>query len=466
MTPAMRSPALEPSRARDAVETAARLADEYLAGLPEQRVAPLPADVSAALSALGGDLPDMPTDTRAVLERLARHGALATTATAGGRFFGLVVGGAIPAALGARILTAAWDQVVFNEATSPIGCGLERIALRWLTRLLGLPPEAHATMVTGATMGNFTCLAAARHALLARAGHDVTTTGLWGAPRLRVVASLESHVTVVKALTLLGWGSDDVEKVACDAQGRLIADELPPLDDRTIVCVQAGNVSSGAVDPLRAICERARTAGAWVHVDGAFGLWAAAAPSTRHLTEGLELADSWATDAHKWLNCPYDSGVAIVRNAESLHAAMATQAPYLIPGAVAAPKDMSPEFSRGARGIELWAALAALGRGGVAELVERSCAQARALADGLAQAGFEVLNDVVLNQVVAVPPDPDRVDSIVAEVQAGGECWFGPSVWQGRRAVRLSVSSYATTDDDIQRTLRAIVAAAGIDPER
>jgi glutamate/tyrosine decarboxylase-like PLP-dependent enzyme len=461
MTPSMRSSALEPSRARDVLEAASRLAEEYLAGLAGRRVAPHPADVTAALCALGGELPDRPTDPTDVVERLARYGALATTATAGGRFFGLVVGGSTPAALGARVLTAAWDQVVFNDAISPIGCGLERIALGWLTNLLGLPAEAHATTITGATMGNFTCLAAARHALLTRAGHDVRTKGVWGAPRVRVVASREAHVTVVKALTLLGWGSDDLEVVACDAQGRLIADQLPPLDDRTIVCVQAGNVNSGAVDPLREICEHARAAGAWVHVDGAFGLWAAAAPSTRHLVRGLALADSWVTDAHKWLNCPYDSGVAIVRDAESLHAAMATQAPYLSEGAVAAPKDMGPEFSRGARGIELWAALAALGRDGVAELIERSCAQARALAAGLANAGFEILNDVVLNQVVAVPPAPERVDAIVSNVQAGGECWLGPSVWQGRRAMRLSVSSYATTDDDIRRTLRAIVAAAG-----
>jgi glutamate/tyrosine decarboxylase-like PLP-dependent enzyme len=349
---------------------------------------------------------------------------------------------------------------VFNDQISPIGCALERITAGWITDVLGLPGESRVSYVTGATMGNFSCLAAARAALLQRAGHDALKDGLWSAPRLRVVTGDEVHVTVVKALTLLGFGTADIVRVPTDDQGRIRPDAVPELDERTILILQAGNVSSGAVDPFADVIPRAREAGSWVHVDGAFGLWAAASPARRGALAGVEDADSWVTDAHKWLNTPYDCGVAIVRDPHALHRVMATQAPYLAAGVAVAPKDMGPEFSRSARAVEVWAALRSLGRHGLAELIERTCGHARTFADGLTGLGYTVLNDVVLNQVVAAPPgDPDAAARIAARVQQSGECWFGTTIWRGRPAIRISVSSHATTDDDVRRSLAAIADA-------
>jgi glutamate/tyrosine decarboxylase-like PLP-dependent enzyme len=452
-----------PAASSAVLDVAARAADEYLFGVLERRVSPAP-EALAALAGFDTDLPDAPSDPVQVVAKLHRLGSPATTASSGGRFYGLVVGGTLPAALGARILTSAWDQVVFNDQTSPVGCMLERVTARWLTDLLGLPAEAHVSFVTGATMGNFTGLAAARDALLRRAGHD-PAKGLFGAPRVRVVATAEVHVTVVKALTLLGFGSVDIERVPTDDQGRLRTDALPPLDERTVVILQAGNVNSGAMDPFAQVVPVARDAGAWVHVDGAFGMWAAGSPRLRAQLAGVEGADSWVTDAHKWLNTPYDCGVVIVRDPDALHQVMATQAPYLATGTAVAPKDMGPEFSRSARAVEVWAALSSLGREGVAELVERTCAHARAFANGLRELGYTVLNDVTLNQVVATPPldDPDASARIAARVQSSGECFFGATNWKGRPAVRISVSSHATTVDDVHRSLAAIAAATTIE---
>jgi glutamate/tyrosine decarboxylase-like PLP-dependent enzyme len=441
-----------------AFRAAAEAAIRYLATVDERRVAPDPASLRG-LADMAQPLPLQPLAATEVLKRLDRYGSPATVASAGGRFFGLVVGATLPAALAARVLASAWDQVVFNDATSPVGCALERVAAGWLLDLLGLPPEAHVSFVTGASMASFTCLAAARERLLARAGHDAAAQGLWGAPSVRVVASEETHVTVIKALTLLGWGKANIERAPTDDQGRVRIDALPALDERTIVCLQAGNVNSGAFDPIEAVCERAREAGAWVHVDGAFGLWAAASPARRRLVEGLSCADSWVVDGHKWLNTPYDCGIAIVRDAEALHGAMVTQAPYLKPGAQIAPKDMTPEFSRSARGVEVWAALLSLGRLGVVELIERCCGHARLLAEGLRAAGYEILNEVVLNQVVASIGTAEQHARIMELAQASGECWFGVTVWRGRSAIRLSVSSWKTDEADIERTLAAIRSA-------
>ena len=441
------------------LDTASRAALEYLAGLPARRVSPHP-DALAAVAGFDIELPDGPRNPADVVMQLHRLGSSATTASAGGRFFGLVVGATLPAALGARMLTSAWDQVVFNDLTSPVVCALERITARWITDVLGLPGESHVSYVTGATMGNFTALAAARDALLRRAGHDALTVGLWGAPRLRVVTGDEAHVTVVKSLTLLGFGSEEIVRVPTDDQGRVRPDALPDLDERTILILQAGNVNSGSIDPFEQVVPRARRAGAWVHVDGAFGLWAAASPALRGAMAGIEDADSWVTDGHKWLNTPYDCGLAIVRDAQALHQVMATQAPYLAAGTTVAPKDMGPEFSRSARAVEIWAALYSLGRQGLTELIDRTCAHARAFADGLRGLGYTVLNDVTLNQVVAAPPgDPDTAGRIAARVQESGECWFGATVWRERPAIRISVSSHATTTDDVRRSLEAIAAA-------
>ena len=445
---------------REALDAAHRHSARYLAEVSGRRVAP----DRAARDALAGfdePLPDGPSDPVDTLDLLDRLGSPATVASTGGRFFGLVVGGTLPAALGARALASAWDQVVFSDATSPVGVALERVAARWLLDVLGLPAGAAVGFTTGATVANLTCLAAAREHLLARAGWNVNERGLRGAPALRVVAGAELHVTVRKALALLGIGTGAIETVACDANGALDATALPTLDDRTLVLLQAGNVNSGACDPIGAIAARATGTGAWLHVDGAFGLWAAASPRTRSLLDGHDGADSWVVDGHKWLNTPYDCGIAICRHPASLHEAMRTQAPYLEVGghdpSRVAPKDMVPEFSRSARGVEVWAALRSLGRNGVAALIEWCCEHAQAFAAGLRALGFEVLNDVVLNQVVAtVPGREDRMAELAGAVQASGEAWFGPTTWRGRPAIRLSVSSWATSEADVERTLDAI----------
>jgi glutamate/tyrosine decarboxylase-like PLP-dependent enzyme len=309
-------------------------------------------------------------------------------------------------------------------------------------------------------MGTLVCLAAARHALFAKAGWDVTSKGLIGAPRLHVVATSQMHVVNAKMLSLLGLGSDCVEHVECDEQGRMKLDAMPKLSERSLVIAQAGNVNSGAIDPIGAIAAGARAAGAWVHVDGAFRLWAAASPRTRHLISGHEGADSWVTDGHKWLNTPYDCGFAMCRWPQAVHAVMATVAPYLKAGDTAAPKDMVPEFSRSARGVEVWAALRSLGRNGVAELVDRCCRLARLFASELREAGFEILNEVVLNQVVAtLPGREDRMPAVATTVRASGEAWFGPTRWRGVDAIRLSVSSWVTTEEDVHRTVAAVKAA-------
>jgi glutamate/tyrosine decarboxylase-like PLP-dependent enzyme len=441
-----------------ALTAASAAAADYLRTVDTRRVAPDP-DALALMAQLTEPLAEDPTDPDEVLRSLHAYGSPATVASAGGRFFGLVVGGTLPAALGARVLASAWDQVVFNDATSPIGSALEWCAGQWVVDLLGLPAQSYVSFVTGATMGNFTCLAAARQQLLARAGYAVTERGLWDAPRLRVVASDEIHVTVIKALTLLGWGTTTIERIPTDDQGRVIADQMPALDPQTIVCLQAGNVNSGSFDPFEEVCRRARAAGAWVHVDGAFGLWAAASPARRTLTAGVDQADSWVIDGHKWLNTPYDCGLAIVRDPQPLHDAMATQAPYLKTGATVAPKDMGPEFSRSARGVEVWAALRSLGRRGVADLVESSCSHATTLAQGLRALGYEVVNDVVLNQVAARIGTVDDHTRIAQAAQESGECWFGQTTWRGQSAIRLSVASWSTSEHDIQRTLASIEQA-------
>ncbi|HUF35806.1 MAG TPA: aminotransferase class V-fold PLP-dependent enzyme, partial [Gemmatimonadales bacterium] len=344
---------------------------------------------------------------------------------------------------------------------SPIAATLEEVTTQWLRDLLGLPETVEAGFVTGATMANFSGLAAARHALLDRLQWDVEARGLFDAPALTVVVGDEVHTSVLKALSLLGLGRERVIRVPADGQGRLRAEALPALGPSTIVCVQAGNVNTGAFDPIGEVCARARAAGAWVHVDGAFGLWAAAAPARAHLAAGMAEADSWATDAHKWLNVPYDSGLVFCRYPEALRAAMTLhRAAYLVQGDRREPYGYTPEASRRARGIEVWAALRSLGRHGIADLVERTCRLARRFAEGLAAAGHEILNDVVLNQVMVSFGDPERTRRVTAAIQEDGTCWCGGTVWQGRTAMRISVSSWATTEADVDASIAAIVRAA------
>lgn len=438
---------------------AARRACRYLDGLDERPVAPRAEDV-AALDALGGALPEQgmaPEEVLALLDRLASP---ATVASAGGRYFGFVTGGVLPAALASSWLASAWDQNALSTTTSPVGAAIEAVALEWLRDVLALPQTCAGAFVTGATMANFTALAAARHAVLERAGWDVGAEGLFGAPPITVVLGEEAHATLYKILGLLGLGRGRVVKVPVDNQGRMRADAVPALEGPAIVCVQAGNVNSGAFDPVSAIVERAHAAHAWVHVDGAFGLWAAAAPDYAGLVDGVAAADSWATDAHKWLNVSYDSGIALVRDANALRAAFSYGAAYLPVGAAREPFHYTPESSRRARGVEIWAALSSLGRSGLAELVTRNCRMAARMAEALRGAGHDVLNEVVLNQVLVAFGDDDTTGRVVAAIQKDGTCWCGPTVWQGRAAMRISVSSWATTDEDIDASIAAILRIA------
>jgi glutamate/tyrosine decarboxylase-like PLP-dependent enzyme len=444
----------------DLLHMTAKRASEYLDGLDARTVAPTPAAL-ARLAELGGWLPVTPADAAEVIALLDEVGSPATTASAGGRYYGFVTGGALPAALAANWLASAWDQNAGMAVLSPVAAAIEAIAEEWLLDLLRLPAGSGVGFVTGATMANLSGLAAARHAVLQRAGWDVETQGLFGAPPITVVVGDEVHVSLLKALSLLGLGRERVVRVPADAQGRMRADALLTLEGPTIVCLQVGNVNSGACDPVEEICTIAHDAGAWVHVDGAFGLWLAAAPERAHLVRGLAEADSWDTDAHKWLNVPYDSGLVICRRPEYLRAAMSVSAAYLEQQDVRGePYQYTPEMSRRARGVEIWAALRALGRAGVADMIERTCRHATRFAEGLRSAGYQVLNEVVGNQVLVTFGDADTTRRVIAAIQADGTCWCGGTVWQGRTAMRISVSSWATTEEDVERGLAVMLRAA------
>ena len=445
---------------RQLLESTLARATRYLEDLQTRRVFPS-AEAVADLTELGGALPEHPEPSEQVLERLDRFGSPATTATAGPRYFGFVTGGALPATLAANWMAGAWDQMSGLKVASPVAVALEQAVIPWLLDVLGLGSRTAVGFVTGATMANFTGIAAARHAVLARHGWHVGKQGLFGAPEMRVVVGDEVHVSLLKALSLLGLGRDRVERVPVDAQGRMRVESMPRLDADTLVCIQAGNVNSWACDPAQEICAAAREAGAWVHVDGAFGLWALASPQRAHLARGVADADSWAADAHKWLNVPYDSGLVFCRHPEHLMSAMSAQdAAYLITSADRDPTDLVPEMSRRARGIEIWAAMRSLGRSGLAELIERNCRQAARFAEGLEAAGYEILNEVELNQVMVSFGDGDITDAVTAGVQEDGTCWCGGTVWQGRSAMRISVSSWATTDADVERSLECIIRVA------
>lgn len=444
---------------RELLHEAARRAQLYRSHVNRRRVAPTPEQV-ARLEHLAGPLPDDPTDPREVLALLDDCGSPATIASTGGRYFGFVTGGTLPAPLAANWLAAAWDQNSALRVMSPVAARVEEIASDWLRDLFGLPPQCGCGFVTGATMANFAGLAAARHALLARAGWNVEDRGLFGAPEIKVVVGAEVHISVLKALSLVGFGKARVTTVPVDQQGRLRAEALPPLDNRTLVCIQAGNVNTGAFDPATVVCARAHQAGAWVHVDGAFGLWAATAPGRAHLAAGVAEADSLATDCHKWLNVPYDCGLAFVRDEAHLRSAMTFNAAYLQTTESREPWQYTPEASRRARGVEVWAALRSLGRKGLAEMIERNCRQAGCFAEALRSAGFTILHDVVLNQLLVSFGTARQTQRVIEAVQKDGTCWCGGTQWQGHTAMRISVSSWATTDDDVQQSLRAIVRIA------
>jgi glutamate/tyrosine decarboxylase-like PLP-dependent enzyme len=444
---------------RDFLPSVAARAARYLEEIQGRRVGPS-REAVCGLDAFVEPMPAGPTPPEEVLRLLDEVGSPATMGISGPRFFGFVIGGSLPAALGANWLASAWDQNAGLFAATPISALLEEVSLGWLTEVVGLPSGCGGAFVTGATVANFTALAAARHAVLAHAGWDVEGQGLFGAPPVQVVVGEEAHPSLFKALGMLGMGRERVVRVPVDGQGRLRADVLPNLRPPAIVCVQAGNVNTGAFDPAQEIVSRAREAGAWVHVDGAFGLWAAASPRHRHLMAGFAEADSWATDAHKWLNVPYDSGLAFVRDPEDLRAAMSITAAYLPQGEYREPSQFVPELSRRARGIDVWAALKSLGRSGLAEVIDRNCRCATRVAEGLAAAGFEILNEVVLNQVLVSFGSPEETARVIAAIQEDGTCWCGGTVWQGRHAMRISVSNWATTEGDVDRSLEAMLRAA------
>ena len=445
---------------RRLLEDAAQRSLNFRESIGARRVAPS-ADATAAVDRFRQSLPETGVPDEEVLATLDELGSPAAVAMAGPRFFGFVIGGSLPVTVATNWLTTAWDQNVSMREITPAAATLEEVSLAWLIDLFGLPPATGAGFVTGATVANFTALAAARHRVCAVAGWDVEGLGLIGAPPITVIIGDEAHPTLIKSLGLLGLGRSRVVRLPVDDQGRIIAASMPPIDGPTIVCTQAGNVNTGACDPIGEICSVVKPGGAWVHVDGAFGLWAAASPDHRHLVAGIEQADSWATDAHKWLNVPYDSGIAFVRRSGDLKAAMSITADYLATDTeFRNPSDFTPELSRRARGVDVWAALRSLGRQGVAELVNRCCRHARRFAAGFTTAGFEVLNEVVLNQVLVAFGDDATTRRVIDAIQRDGTCWCGVTVWQGRTAMRISVCNWSTTAADVEASLEAMIAIA------
>jgi glutamate/tyrosine decarboxylase-like PLP-dependent enzyme len=449
----------------DLMMDAARRGARYVESLSLRKLYPS-SEAIERLHQLDQPLQDASIDPLEVLETLDALGSPATVASTAGRYFGFVIGGSLPVARAANILATAWDQNAAIYASSPVGSFLEEVCRKWVLSIFGFPPESAVGFASGSTMGSVSSLAAARHALLREAGWDVESQGLFGAPPITVVVGGEAHASIFKALSMLGMGRDRVVRVPADGQGRMRAELLPDISGPTIVCVGAGNVNTGAFDPIKEISAAAKSNGAWVHVDGAFGLWAAASPELAHLVAGIEDADSWSVDAHKWLNVPYDSGMAIVRNPTDLRAAMSMSASYYMEGGARDPWDWVPQISRRARGVEIWAALRSLGRKGLAELVEKSCAHAARFGEALAAAGYQVLNDVVLNQVLVSFGDEDTTKRVIGRIQEDGTCWCGGAVWQGQAVMRISVSCWATTEEDVERSLDAILRIAAEERDR
>jgi glutamate/tyrosine decarboxylase-like PLP-dependent enzyme len=447
---------------RELFRETAEYAADFLETLEARPVRP-EADVDALLGALGGPLPEQGTDPRAVLSSLVEQAEPGVVAIPSGRYFGFVIGGAVPAAVAADWLTSVWDQNAGLYAGGPSAAVVEEVCRVWLAELLGLPSGVSVAYVTGCQMAHVTALAAARHHVLEQAGWDVAQDGLAGAPPIRVVVGAKRHVTIDRALRLLGIGRSSLEVVPVDEEGRMRVDELRLGEGPTIVCGQAGEVNTGAFDDLDAIADTAAAAGAWFHVDGAFGLWAATSPELRHLLKGSERADSWATDGHKWLNVPYDSGLAFCAHPDAHRAAMSVTASYLVHAGDKRERDevdWTPEFSRRARGFPVYAAIRSLGRAGIAELVERCCANARRFAAALEEGGATVLNEVVLNQVLVRLGDGEQTREAIKRVQEDGTCWLSGTDWNGEHAMRISVSNWRTTAEDVDRSAAAVLAAA------
>ncbi|MEK6542755.1 MAG: pyridoxal-dependent decarboxylase [Pseudomonadota bacterium] len=427
----------------------------YTASVNARRVYP-DAGALSALAAFSESFPEQGHDPSETLAMLDDIGSPATVVSNGPHYFGFVIGACLPSAAAAERMMLAWDQCASSFDNSPIAATLERVAAGWVLDVLDLPRESAVGFGTSATACTIGCITAARRALLAKKGWDFDADGLHGAPVIKVVVSDTVHITVKKALRMLGFGMRNLISASTDAHGRIDPNLLPPVDDMTILCLQAGEVNTGEFDPFDALIPRAKAAGAWVHVDGAFGLWARASHSAAHLTQGVELADSWTTDGHKWLNTPYDGAMAICRDGDALARAMNSDAVYAT-AAADAQKNLTLEFSRRARGIPIWAALRSLGRAGVIEMVDRHIAQASKLASALRNAGFDVVNRVVLNQVLVRGATDEETAAICLAVEASGEAWFGATVWRGRPAFRLSISSWRTCDQDIDALAALLV---------
>jgi glutamate/tyrosine decarboxylase-like PLP-dependent enzyme len=434
------------------------IAENYLSGTSLNPVFPSP-DSIQQLRHLDEPLQENPISAEDILDLLDSKGSPATVKSTGGRYFGFVIGGSLPAAMMAKLLATVWDQNACLNVTSPISALLEEISSNWLIDMFGLSKQTAVGFVTGATMANFTALAVARHELLQQLGWDAEEQGLFHAPEITVITGDEVHVSLLKALNMVGFGRKRIIRVPTDNQGRIIAEKIPNTNGPTIICLQAGNVNTGSFDPIEEIC-RNKKEDTWIHIDGAFGLWAAASSKTKHLTKGIELADSLATDAHKWLNVPYDCGLVFVKKREALFKAVSATAVYLPETDGREPYKFVPEMSREARGIPVWAALKTLGKRGLADLIDRNCAGGRYFAEGLWAAGFEILNEVVLNQVLVSFGDAATTLEVIKGIQEEGTCWCGGTTWQGKTAMRISVSSWATTEQDIRVSLAAMLKVA------
>lgn len=433
---------------------ALQYAGEYLRSVDERPVFPSE-EARAALDRFDEPLPEASCEASDTLALLHQSGSPGTVAQVGGRYFGFVNGGALPVGVAARVLADVWDQNTAHYVMSPTAAHLEAVCERWLNELLGFPDGTAAGFVTGTTLANLSGLAAGRNELLRRRGWDVVESGLYGAPPIPVVVSADAHAAVRKSLSLLGMGDAHTHVVPVDDQGRLDVDSFPELGGPALVVAQAGNVNSGAFDPVGSLCDRAHRDGGWVHVDGAFGLWAAAVPTLRALADGIDRADSWAVDAHKTLNVPYDCGIVMCRDRGALEAAFRASADYFQWSEHRDPMRYTPSMSKRARCIELWAVLKTLGRSGVVQLVEQLCGHARAFAAQLEEQGFRIHNDVVFNQVLVSCDDDSETERTLAEIQKLGSCWCGASTWKGHRVIRVSVCSWSTTVDDINDSVRS-----------
>jgi len=456
------SPILNQLRKEDSYQAIARayaLANDYMKSVSKRSVFPTPEAIDQ-LTLFHEDLANEPSKTLEIINMLGTYGAPATVAQTGGRYFGFVNGGILPAALASKWLSDVWDQNAALYAMSPIASTLESVTEQWLVSLLKLPPETVVSFVTGSATATLCGLITARNHLLEKLGYDVTSHGLFGAPELKVIIGEGAHSTIYKALSLSGFGNERLIKVPSDDQGRIRVDLVPKLDDRTLLILQAGHVSSGAFDAFEILCAKANAAGAWVHVDGAFGLWAAANPKMADLTHGLSMADSWSADAHKTLNAPYDNGLLFCKHKSALLKAMQMSGSYIQPTNHRDGMSYTPEMSRRARAIDLWATLKSLGRSGVAELVEELHAKAHYFADQLKMidSHFEILNDIVFNQVIVRYYDDARTESLMQAVQNSGVCWFGGAKWQEKSVIRISVCSYKTTYSDIDISIAHIAS--------